>query len=109
MNPNDFGNLTLVEQCRKIHINDLVQSSRRLFKEWLISNQPELAGIKIQLSTSSTGFGGYRIWFSCPRCTKRVGVLYVSLAGIVGCRVCLDLKYSKSRFKGMAEAQVNNY
>ena len=62
----------------------------------------ELAGVKIDFITSKTGFGGERLWFSCPVCSRRVGVVYQD-RGMVACRHCLNIKYRKSRFKGMVE------
>ncbi len=48
-------------------------------------------------------YGGRRIWFLCPRCGRRRGVLYMGWG--VACRECLDLAYpcEQSRFdKGWA-------
>ena len=37
-------------------------------------------------------FGGRRPWFGCPRCGRRVGLLYFAGGGF-GCRKCLRLDY----------------
>lgn len=52
-------------------------------------------------------YGGWRLWFSCPECHRRSGVLY--FAGKVACRRCLDLLYPCQRAtrgsKGLALLQ----
>jgi hypothetical protein len=44
------------------------------------------------------------LWFKCPLCGSRVGVLFRHpAANTVGCRRCLKLEYRKRRYKGMVE------
>lgn len=44
------------------------------------------------------GLGGRRWWFLCPRCQKRVGVLYVPVAGWAwSCRRCSKRGYLSQR------------
>ena len=45
----------------------------------------------IRLSKSACHYGGYRYWWLCPKCTKRVSVLYC--AGIYACRHCINANY----------------
>lgn len=45
----------------------------------------------IQLMTTKPHYGGYRYWFSCPSCSKRVSVLYC--AGLYVCRLCIGACY----------------
>jgi len=47
----------------------------------------------ISLSQTPCNFGGYRKWFLCPRCWKRVAVLY-GAGKYFYCRHCHDLAYS---------------
>ena len=62
------------------------------------------AGVWVRLTVTETGkpgARGARGWLSCPRCTRRCGVVYVSpwnsqglrlpYRGAVGCRSCLGL------------------
>jgi len=45
----------------------------------------------INLSRTACNYGGYRHWFNCPSCLKRMGVLYC--AGIYICRHCTQANY----------------
>ena len=45
----------------------------------------------INILTSSCHYGGVRYWWQCPKCHRRVGVLYK--AGLYVCRHCLGLNY----------------
>lgn len=37
--------------------------------------------------------GGKRLWFACPTCARRVGVLYHQNGLPFRCRICCDLAY----------------
>src|SRR5579863_4932456 len=41
-------------------------------------------------------FGGFRPWYQCPGCDRRVGTLYNRRTSL-HCRRCLDLWYSSQR------------
>lgn len=56
---------------------------------FLRNGQPVDVDLEIQ-STPCT-FGGRRLWFSCPRCSRRVAIVY--LIHVCGCRKCLGLVY----------------
>lgn len=45
----------------------------------------------IDLWLSPCAYGGTRPWFSCPRCKRRVAIVY--LGNVTGCRQCLRLRY----------------
>lgn len=47
--------------------------------------------VEIDLWKSPCHFGGTREWFTCPRCRRRVAIVY--LASVPGCRQCLRLRY----------------
>ncbi len=47
--------------------------------------------LELMLQYTACNFGNHRPWFACPRCTRRVAVVY--LAPIAGCRRCLQLRY----------------
>jgi len=103
MKPNDLGEFSSVaENLVKLSIGDLVRRANRELRLKLIESQTELAGVRVSFATSKTGFGGERLWFSCPICSRRVGIMYQD-RGTVACRHCLNIKYRKSRFKGMIE------
>ena len=94
------------ENCQKVSIDELVRLANKQLRQDWVKNRVELAGVGIGLVTSKTRFGGERLWFSCPKCQKRVGKLYRDQAGILGCRNCLGIKYAKSRYKGMVERNL---
>lgn len=104
LTPYDLGNSQVTENCQKINIDNLVNKALNELKLRLIQSQIQALGIDIALTTSKTKFNGERIWFLCPNCEKRVGILYKHPSEqIIGCRICLGLKYKAQRFKGMTE------
>jgi hypothetical protein len=53
---------------------------------------------KIAILRTPCFFGGFRRWFQCPDCGRRVGVVFIGqLDTSVGCRLCLDLAYESAR------------
>ena len=57
----------------------------------------ELENQKVNLTTTSCNFGGKRYWFTCPRCTSRVGTLFCPYGeALYECRVCKGLRYELS-------------
>ena len=102
MKPNDLGKISLVEENRKIEINTLLRQVKPKLKEHLLNLELSIHGTPVLLISSITGFGGIRYWFKCPMCSKRVGTIYTHpTSQNLACRGCLNLKYSKSRYKGM--------
>lgn len=105
LTPYDLGDFLIAENCFKIKVDDLVRKAQERLKIRLLEAQIEALGANINLTTSKTKFNGERIWFICPNCKRRVGTLYKhSTENIIGCRICLNLKYRKQRFKGMIES-----
>jgi len=52
----------------------------------------------ISLVSTTCHFGGVRWWFRCPRCTRRVGNLYIApYNGHLQCRTCHDLVYASAQ------------
>ncbi len=106
MNPNDLGNISPVsENCQRININSLVRLVRGDIVRVIVSSLTNISNQQIELVTSETGFGGKRLWFRCPNCLARVGVLY-QLNKALQCRKCHYVKYKKQRFKGMLESLI---
>jgi hypothetical protein len=107
MSPNDFGKKYLTEQCPKIRLSDFIGKAKEQIKESMFRASIETEGYRILLGRSKTGFGGTRLWFSCPICNRRAGVLYKHpVSQILGCRRCLKLDYRKHRYSGMIENNV---
>ncbi len=95
---------TLVEQCQKVNINELLKDVEIKSKQMLIKAKIDILGKEIQTSTTLCNFGGKRYWFVCPNCNKRAGTLYKPpTREELLCRKCHGLRYSKSRYKGMIE------
>ena len=108
MSTNDFGRKFVVEECQKVELPDFLKRYRRALKELTITSEMEAMDIKIEMTTSKTGYGGTRYWFKCPLCGARIGVLFKHpLTNALGCRKCLNLDYKKRRYKGMVEASIS--
>ena len=100
LTPYDLGSYLVVENCDRLKVDELVAKSLKELKKRLVQAQIEALGVNINLITSRTRFNGQRIWFQCPHCKKRIGTLYKHpIGGVLGCRVCLNLKYKRQRFK----------
>ncbi|MEK7178448.1 MAG: hypothetical protein AAB721_02205 [Patescibacteria group bacterium] len=107
LNPNDLGKTFLVENCSKIRIEDFLKQYRGKLKEHILNSELESLGWKIELATSQTHYNGTRLWFRCPLCNARAGVLFRHpLNNAIGCRKCLKLEYRKRRYKGMIESKT---
>jgi hypothetical protein len=107
MNPNDFGIEQIADLAEKIRIESLVRSTSREIKRMILESRIEAMGLEVELTSSKTGFGGVRLWFKCPSCSRRCGVLYRDTGGYVACRKCGRIKYRKSRYKGMLEEKFS--
>ncbi len=104
MIPNNFGKTFLVDECPRITVSDLLNQSKALLLSMLANESISVSGLPVKLVTSRTGFNGVRYWFSCPRCQRRVAVVFKHpLSNNLGCRTCLGLNYRKRRYKGMVE------
>jgi len=63
---------------------------------YLMQNTGEVVKQQVQTQTSPCHFGGERHWFTCPRCSKRVAVLYAS-DRYFACRQCGGLGYATQK------------
>jgi len=107
LNPNDLGKTFLVEECQKVRIEDFLKRYRGKLKEHILNSELEASGWHVELATSQTHYNGMRLWFRCPLCSSRVGVLFRHpLNSAIGCRKCLKLEYRKRRYKGMIESKT---
>lgn len=94
MTNNNFDKKRLAEDCQKMDMKDLLKLAKERLKRELLSLEIESQGIKTNVTTSITGNGGIRHWFTCPLCKKRKRILYRDLNhAIIGCRNCLKLSY----------------
>ena len=98
--PNNLGKKVLVEQCQKITVNSVIRQINPIIKKALIETKLECMGLDVEIITSQT-----RYWFKCPKCEKRIGVLYQHpISNEIGCRICLNLDYRTRMCKGMIES-----
>ena len=105
---------------RKIARKGLLMEGRSFSWQWLVNDQP-VAGInikvdfqicvvlswrmnssgevveqRVQTQTTPCHLGGHRHWFTCPRCNKRVAVLYAP-GQYFACRQCGGLGYATQK------------
>ena len=84
---------------------------RLLRRQGLLSvPQPSIRveGVNVGLMWVPWGFteGGERPWFECPRCQRRVLLLYQ--APPLGCRECLDLAYAAQNLSPARRAELRS-
>ena len=104
ISPNNFGNNLSLEQCPRMSVDSLIREVKQELKESLLHSKLEAMGVKIELCSSNTRFKGKRIWFKCPVCKSRVGILfYHPISEYIGCRKCVGADYKDRRYKGMVE------
>jgi len=83
----------VAENCQKIQIDDYLRQARNSLKRVIIEAKLVVNGYSIKLCESKTQFGGKRLWFECPRCHKRKGVLYQNPLKIyILCKGCLKFE-----------------
>jgi hypothetical protein len=72
---------------------------------------------EVPITKTACGFGGARPWFQCPRCSRRVGKLYLR-GSRFACRTCQQLSYASQaedacgrtwRKQNRLEAQLGPY
>jgi hypothetical protein len=73
--------------------------SRVTYRSANKATEPYNVDQRISLSSTACHLGGERNWFSCPKCFRRVAILYCGR--IVGCRTCLNLSYQSQNESGL--------
>jgi len=63
---------------------------------WRMKSTGEVVEQRVQTQTSSCHLGGHRHWFTCPRCSRRVAVLYAP-GRYFACRQCGGLGYATQK------------
>lgn len=66
-----------------------VMGSYSVHLDYQRSGNPE--HVELDLQRTACHYGSTRPWFTCPRCGRRVAIVY--LANTPGCRQCLRLHY----------------
>lgn len=54
---------------------------------------------KIKIDKQSCNYGGYRYYFRCPLCQRRMRLLYLAQNSMLLCRKCLNLSYKTQRLR----------
>ena len=104
---NNYGKKYLVEDCPSIRIDKVVNDSKKLVLRSLVVGFAEIDGVKVRIRTSKLHHGGNRLWFECPMCKQKKGVIYRHpVDSNIGCRKCLNLDYKSHKCKGMIETEV---
>ena len=75
------------QQCASISVQ--VEESRLLLQ---YDQQGQSVSFPVDLTRTSCNYGGSRLWACCPRCRRRVGVLYL-IGASWACRTCGRLTY----------------
>ena len=85
--------LVCKREVASINIQVDLQSVMLSFR---MKSTDELVEQRVQTQTSPCNMGGQRHWFTCPRCSKRVAVLY-ALGRYYACRLCGGLGYATQK------------
>ncbi len=75
-----------------IHV-DLLESMLLSYRK---KSTGEVVEQRVQLQTTPCHLGGLRHWFTCPRCSRRVAVLYAP-GRYFACRQCVGLGYATQK------------
>lgn len=97
---NYFGK-KYIEQLPKISVKELYEKIEKKVRQELL----ELEFKGIDIIHTKANYWGYRVWFQCPICKRKVFNLYEK-DWITQCRKCTGLKYKKQRYKWMVEEKV---
>lgn len=77
-----------------IHIR--VDFNQGVVLSYRMKSTGEVVEQQVQTQTSPCHLGGQRHWFTCPRCSKRVAVLYAP-GRYFACRQCCGLCYATQK------------
>lgn len=101
---NDYGEKYLVEDCKKIRIDEVVKKSKKQILESILHGFIELDGVSLGVTSHTLHHGGRRLFFECIICKLPCGIIYKHpVTSQIGCRQCLQLDYRSRRYKGMIE------
>jgi len=84
-----------VEPCGSVSLGVIASKGVVVSFTWQSDSTGRLTQYNrpISILHSACSYGGYRQWFSCPRCKRRVAVV-VLYPPVIACRHCLNLTYS---------------
>lgn len=86
----------LVNDRQVAGISVRVDFDHGMVLSYCMKSTGEVVEQRVQTQTSPCHLGGQRHWFTCPRCSKRVAVLYAP-GRYFACRQCCGLGYSTQK------------
>ena len=86
----------LVNDRQVAGISIRVDWHHSLVLAYRVKSTGELVEQRVHTQTSACHLGGERRWFTCPRCNKRVAVLYAP-GKYFACRNCYGLGYTTQK------------
>ena len=86
----------LVNDLQVAGISIRVDDNNGLVLSYRIKSTGEVIEQRVQTHPSPCHFGGERHWFTCPRCSRRVAVLYAP-GRYFACRHCGGLGYATQK------------
>ena len=86
----------LVNDRQVAGISIRVDFDHGMLLSYRIKSTGEVVEQRVQTQTSPCHLGGQRHWFTCPRCSKRVAVLYAP-GRYFSCRQCGGLGYATQK------------
>ena len=89
---NSFSWQWTVNDRHVASISVRVDIDHGLVMYYRMKSTSEVVEQRVQMQTSPCHLGGQRCWFTCPRCSKRVAVLYAP-GRYFACRLCGGLGY----------------
>ena len=103
----------IVEKWPRLYVSDLKLDEASLLRG-RVNLTLTLDGVtlhtEVPLTITHPHYGGSRCWFLCPRCSRRVGVLFVvervTAVDVFACRVCMSARYLSEMRKGRSERMI---
>ena len=93
---NGFSWQWLVNDRQVAGISIRVDFDQGMVLSYRMKSTGEVVEQRVQTQTSPCHLGGQRHWFTCPRCSKRVAVLYAP-GRYFACRRCGGLGYATQK------------
>ena len=84
VNDRQVAGISIRVECKSMVLSYLTKSTGEVVEQ------------QVQMQTSPCHLGGQRHWFTCPRCSKRVAVLYAP-GRYFACRQCGGLSYATQK------------
>ena len=81
---------------RKVAGISILVDLQSVMLSYRMKSTDEVVEQRVQTQTSPCHLGGQRHWFTCPRCSKRVAVLYAP-GRYFACRQCGGLGYATQK------------